>query len=320
MTEDGKSIFQSLAGPLRSYPVTSLQVNLGLLCNLNCNHCHLAASPQAEEIMPWAVMQQVIRAVDNGGITLVDITGGAPELNPNLRNFIRRLKRPGLDIKLRTNLVALVEPGQEGLAEFLRDNNVGLVASLPCYEELNVRAQRGNGVFEKSIGALKMLNGLGYGREGEIKLDLVYNPGGAFLPGGQEELETTYRRELQLRYGICFNRLLVITNMPIGRFRNMLSKNGQLKGYLDLLHCSFNRGVLCDLMCRSQVSVGWNGTLYDCDFNLALGYPVSVEKTHIAHFNREAFSQRFITAGDHCLGCTAGAGSSCRGSLAEGAE
>jgi len=320
MIEGSNNIFQSLTGRLQSYPVVSLQANLGLMCNLHCNHCHLAANPQAEEVMPWGVMQEIIRAVDNGGITGVDITGGAPELNPGLRRFINRLYRPGLEIKLRTNLVALIEPGQKGLAEFLWDKNVNLAASLPCYQEVNVRAQRGNGVFEKSIAALKMLNNLGYGKAKGPKLDLVYNPGGAFLPGRQEELETLYRRELQLRYGIGFTGLLVITNMPIGRFRSMLSQNGQLNEYLELLHCSFNQGVVGDLMCRSQVSVGWDGTLYDCDFNFALGYPVSAERAHITHFNREIFSQRFIATGDHCLGCTAGAGSSCRGALAEGAE
>lgn len=320
MVEGSENVFQSLAGLLRSYPVTSLQANLGLLCNLNCSHCHLAASPQEDKIMSWEIMQQIIRAVNQGGIKLVDITGGAPELNPNLRSFVKGLNRPGVDIKLRTNLVALVEPGQEGLAEFFRDNNVNLVASLPCYQEKNVRDQRGEGVFGKSIAALKILNDLGFGKEDKLRLDLVYNPGGAFLPGGQDELETTYKRELQLRYGIGFNRLLVITNMPIGRFRNMLSQKGQLKVYLELLKCSFNRGVLRDLMCRSQVSVGWDGTLYDCDFNLALDYPLSIKKAHINNFNRNLCSERFIVTGDHCLGCTAGAGSSCSGALAEGAK
>lgn len=320
MIEGSKNIFQSLTGRLQSYPVVSIQVNLGMLCNLRCNHCHLAASPQAGEVMSLEVLQGVLRAAGSNGIAHVDITGGAPELNPHLRYFISNLKRPELQIKLRTNLVALMEPAQEGLAEFLSDNNVHLAASLPCYLESNVRAQRGNGVFEKSIAALKMLNNLGYGREGGPKLDLVYNPGGAFLPGCQEELETVYRRELELRYEIGFTGLLVLTNMPIGRFRKMLVQTGKLKEYLSLLHRSFNRGVVGDLMCRSQVSVGWDGTLYDCDFNLALDYPLAVEKADIAHFNRDTLSRRFINTGDHCLGCTAGEGSSCSGALTEGAK
>lgn len=320
MKSSGSNSFRSLAGPLKSYSVTSIQANLGRLCNLSCSHCHLAASPGVEEIMGMEVMEEISGAVDRDGITEIDITGGAPELNPRLRDFVRLLKRPGLKITLRTNLVALLEPGQKGLARFLYDKNVNLVASLPCYMENNVRTQRGDGVYKKSITVLKMLNSLGYGTGEGPELDLVYNPAGAALPGRQEELETAYRRELQLRFGIFFNRLLVLTNMPIGRFRKMLSGDGRLNEYLELLHCSFNQRTLDSLMCRSQVSVGWDGTLYDCDFNLALGQAALVENPHISSFNRQAFSERYIVTGDYCLGCTAGAGSSCGGALDAGNE
>ncbi len=307
--------FKTMAGSLGSYPVTTLQANLGRLCNLSCNHCHLAASPQSEDIMPWAVMQDIIRVMGQGDITTIDITGGAPELNPDLKRFIDGLYGSGVRIQLRTNLVALLEPPQKGLAEFLRNKEVTLVASLPCYQEANVRAQRGDEVFNRSISALKLLNRLGYGAEKGLELDLVYNPGGPFLPGPQEDLEILYRRELQLRYGLVFNRLLVLTNMPLGRFKNMLSRDGMLTDYFELLRCAYNKDNLSRLMCRNQISVGWDGTLYDCDFNLALGQPVEGEITRIADFDRHYLGSRLIVTGEHCFGCTAGAGSSCRGSL-----
>lgn len=263
-------------------------------------------------------MEEIIKVIDSTAINTVDITGGAPELNPNLKRFIDGLYRPGLVIMLRSNLVTLEEPEQAGLAEYLKEKNVKLVASLPCYMEKNVNEQRGDDTFTKSIAALKKLNSLGYGKDEGPELDLVYNPGGPFLPGQQEELEAIYRRELKLQQGITFNKLLTLTNMPIGRFKENLVKNGQLSEYLNLLQGAYNQATLSNLMCRSQILVGWDGVIYDCDFNLALGYPADVEKAHITCFDENSLAGRAIVTGNHCFGCTAGAGSSCSGSLESG--
>ena len=313
-----KNNFEKQAGPLDSYRMTTLQANLGRLCNINCNHCHLTASPDSTEIMPWNVMEEIINVVDNTAINTVDITGGAPELNSYLKRFVDGLHRPGLSIILRTNLVVLEEPEQAGLAEYLKEKNVKLVASLPCYMEKTVNEQRGDETFTKSIAALKKLNSLGYGKDEGPELDLAYNPGGPFLPGRQQELEDIYRKELQLQHGIIFSRLLVLTNMPIGRFKENLFNSGQLNEYLNLLQDAYNQAALSNLMCRSQILVGWDGVIYDCDFNLALGCPVNVEKAHITCFDEAKLIGRTITTGNHCFGCTAGAGSSCSGSLEAG--
>ncbi|MGM0653674.1 MAG: arsenosugar biosynthesis radical SAM (seleno)protein ArsS, partial [Bacillota bacterium] len=267
----------------------------------------------------WNVMEEIIKVVNRTVISTVDITGGAPELNPYLKRFIDELHNPGLVIILRTNLVALGEPAQAGLAEFLKEKNVKLAASLPCHMEENVTDQRGDETFTRSIVALKKLNNLGYGTEEGPELDLVYNPGGPFLPGKQGELESAYRKELKQQHGITFNRLLVLTNMPLGRFKNLLFKKNQLNEYLALLQNAYNQSTLSGLMCRSQISVGWDGVLYDCDFNLALGSPAGVEKAHITCFDEEKLIGRTIVTGNHCFGCTAGAGSSCSGSLEAGA-
>ncbi len=315
MPENPKNSFIARSGPLRSYTVTSLQANLGRLCNLSCNHCHLAASPHSTEVMPREVMEEIVRVVAEEEITRIDITGGAPELNPNLKGFIEMLSGSGPEIQLRTNLAAIMEPEQRGLAEYLSDKQVKLAGSLPCYQEANVSNQRGDKVFNSSIAALALLNSLGYGKKNGPALDLVYNPGGPFLPARQDELETIYRRELQQRYGISFSRLLVITNMPIGRFRSTLSRGGRLNEYFNILQSAYNEENLSSLMCRSQISVDWEGTIYDCDFNLALGLPSKMEKTHISSFDRSSFDSRMIATGNHCFGCTAGAGSSCSGAL-----
>ena len=319
MIKQEENSFENLAGSLSSYRITTLQANLGRLCNLSCNHCHLEASQDSTEVMPWNVMDEIIKVVDRTAISTVDITGGAPELSPYLKRFIYELHSPGLDIILRSNLVALEEPAQEGLAEFFKEKNVKLAASLPCYMEENVTDQQGDETFTKSIATLKKLNSLGYGKEEGPELNLVYNPGGPYLPGQQEELEAIYRKELKQQHGITFNRLLVLTNMPIGRFNKNLVKSGQLNEYLELLQSAYNHSNLSDLMCRNQISVGWDGVIYDCDFNLALGYPVDVKKAHITCFDEAKLIGRTITTGNHCFGCTAGAGSSCSGSLEAGA-
>ncbi len=313
-----ENVFESLAGPLRACEVRGIQVNLGRRCNMACHHCHLEASPDRREEMGWGTMLEILRVVDRNKVASVELTGGAPELNPRLQPFIIELRRLDARVKVRTNLSALLEPGLEGLAVFFREREVQLVASLPCYLEKNVESQRGEGAFAKSIASLQMLNGLGYGTGQGPDLEIVFNPGGPFLPGSQGELEALYRRELKKQYGVTFTRLLTITNMPIGRFRSTLQRHKQAKEYLRLLYSSFNRGVLDKLMCRRNVSVDWDGNLYDCDFNLALGIPLAGPPFKIGEFARKPLEKRPIVTGEHCLGCTAGAGSSCQGSLEVG--
>lgn len=319
MKAEDTSSFTNRAGKIKSTVINTLQVNLGLHCNLSCNHCHHSASPDSTETMSWTVMEAIINIAADPKIKNVDITGGAPELNPNLRSFIERLYRPDLNILLRTNLIALVAPENLGLKVFLKEKRVKLIASLPCYLEENVNAQRGENIYLKSIAALKELNKLGYGKDAGLELHLVYNPGGPFLPARQEELEVAYCRELKQQHGITFNRLLTITNMPIGRFKDSLIKNGELNNYIKLLRDAHNQALLSDLMCRSQVSIGWDGTIYDCDFNLALGFPADVERPHIFNLDWGSLNKRTILTEEHCFGCTAGAGSSCNGSLEKGA-
>jgi radical SAM/Cys-rich protein len=319
MKAEDTSSFTNLAGIIKSTVINTVQVNLGLHCNLSCNHCHHYASPDSTETMSWSVMEAIIKIVDNPKIKNVDITGGAPEFHPNLRSFIESLYRPDLNILLRTNLVALTSPEKSGLSVYLKEKKVKLIASLPCYLEENVTAQRGENIYIESIAALKELNKLGYGKDAGLELYLVYNPGGPFLPARQEELEVTYRRELKQQHGIAFNRLLTITNMPIGRFKDRLIKSGELNNYIKLLRDAHNQALLSDLMCRSQISIGWDGTIYDCDFNLALGFPADVERPHIFDLDWSSLNRRTILTGEHCFGCTAGAGSSCSGSLEKGA-
>jgi radical SAM/Cys-rich protein len=266
-------------------------------------------------MMEWPVMELVLQAA-NSGCRLIDLTGGAPELNPNFCRFIEALRKKGHPVQVRTNLTVLLEPGMEKIPEFFREHNIGLVASLPCYLKENVSAQRGKGVYEKSITAIRQLNTLGYGKDPEFPLSLVYNPGGPFLPPPQSALEEDYRHQLGERFGISFTQLLTITNMPLGRFRAHLSHLGQERNYLTLLRKSFNPDTLSGLMCRHQISIGWDGTLYDCDFNLALGLPVNHgAPDHIKSFRLSDLSLRRIVTGEHCYGCTAGFGSSCQGAL-----
>jgi radical SAM/Cys-rich protein len=301
---------------LHSLKIEILQVNLGFLCNQQCTHCHLEASPQRKEIMEWSTMQLVLEAAKSVRCKLIDLTGGAPELNPHFRRFAKALRQGGRRVQVRTNLTVLLEPEMERLPEFLREHQIQLVASMPCYLEENVRAQRGNGVYEKSIVAIKRLNALGYGCNPELPLDLVYNPGGPFLPPPQLVLEEDYRRELGQRFGITFTRLLTITNMPLGRFRKELIWKKEEENYLRLLRKSFNPQTVTGLMCRHQLSVGWDGTLYDCDFNLALGLSVNHgAPEHIQSFRLEDLWKRRIVTGEHCFACTAGSGSSCGGAL-----
>ncbi|MEE9390360.1 MAG: arsenosugar biosynthesis radical SAM (seleno)protein ArsS [Candidatus Aminicenantaceae bacterium] len=297
--------------------IQKIQVNLGLKCNQSCRHCHLACGPEREEMMDWETMAAVLKIVHNVQPEMVDITGGAPEIHPLIRRFVEELSDDGYNVQVRTNLTALLEPGMEDMPDFFKDHKVHIVASMPCYLEENVNSQRGNGVYGKSIQILQKLNSLGYGMNPELSLYLVYNPGGPSLPPDQSQLEGDYKRELSNRFGIHFTGLYTMTNMPIGRFWEGLKREKKDGEYMQLLLGGFNCQTVGELMCRHQVCVAWDGTLYDCDFNIALGLPVSEElPKNIKDFTLEPLSNRRIVTGRHCFGCTAGFGSSCGGALA----
>jgi radical SAM/Cys-rich protein len=316
MNDFEKRVTEKTRDGLYSTGIDTLQVNLGLQCNQECVHCHLEASPHRTERMPWTIMELILRVAGKIRCQLVDLTGGAPELNPSFRRFVSDLRLEGHTVQVRTNLSVLLEPGMEEMPGFLRSHQVRLVASMPCYLEENVRAQRGPGTYERSVTAIKTLNGLGYGSDPDLPLNLVYNPGGPFLPPPQSALEEDYRRELGERFGIRFTRLLTITNMPLGRFRKQLDRQGQRKNYERLLRTSFNPKTVPGLMCRHQLSVGWDGILYDCDFNLTLGLPVNHgAPDNVRSFKRGDLWTRRVVTGEHCFGCTAESGSSCGGAL-----
>lgn len=304
------------AGPLTRAATTTLQLNLGRRCNQACHHCHVEAGPARTEVMGRAVAERVIALLAaSPGVTTVDITGGAPELCPSFRWLVDEARRLGRHVIDRCNLTILFEPGMADLAGFLADRDVEVIASLPCYSERNVDAQRGHGVFDRSIEALRQLNALGYGRGGR-RLSLVYNPGGAALPPAQGPLEARYRTELAERFGIVFDHLLTITNLPIARFADQLDAAGELAAYMQLLVTHFNPATVPALMCRSLVSVSWDGALHDCDFNQMLALPLGGAPRTV--FDVEAFDLAGapIATGAHCFGCTAGSGSSCGGALA----
>jgi radical SAM/Cys-rich protein len=266
--------------------------------------------------MNWETMLAVLSAAEHLHCTLIDITGGAPEMNPNFRKFVTAARKAGFDAQVRTNLSVLTEPEQTDLPQFFKTNRIRLVGSMPCYLEENVRAQRGPAVYEKSIEAMRKLNAIGYGVDPALQLNLVYNPGGAFLPPNQQSLESDYRRELNEQWGIRFSNLLTIANVPIGRFRSALQKQGTEAEYIHILRSAFNPNILNNLMCRHQISVGYDGTVYDCDFNLALHLPVkNSPKPNIADLDFKTLRGREIVTGDHCLACSAGDGSSCAGAL-----
>jgi radical SAM/Cys-rich protein len=307
-------------GNLVRHETTTLQINVGKLCNQACHHCHVEAGPKRTEIMPSEVAKRVLELLAGSpSVTSVDITGGAPELNSNFRWIVRESRRLGQHIIDRCNLTVLFEPGQECLAEFLAQHEVEIVASLPCYTAENVDQQRGHGVFEKSIRALQLLNGLGYGLPGSnLRLNLVYNPLGASLPPAQEKLEADYKKHLHESFGIQFHNLFTLTNMPIKRFAAYLTQSGKYESYMGLLVNHFNSATVSQLMCRSLVSVGWDGKLYDCDFNQMLDIEMGESGKSLTIWNLDSLSGLAgsrIATGSHCFGCTAGAGSSCGGSL-----
>ena len=295
-----------------------LQVNVGKLCNLTCVHCHVNAGPKRKEIMTRETIDRVLEWLSRTAIPVVDLTGGAPEMIPDFRYFIERVRmlespRHVID---RCNLTILLDPGYEELPEFLAKHKVEIIASMPCYTPENVNMQRGEGVFDGSIAVLQRLNSLGYGIGPEVPLHLVYNPVGAFLPGQQTELESDYKRELKSHFGIVFNKLYSITNLPIGRFAAYLRHNDKLEEYMELLISAFNPATVDGLMCRNTLSVGWRGEVYDCDFNQQLDMQwVNGRPLFLWDLDPDAIDNREIMTGDHCFGCTAGAGSSCGGAI-----
>ncbi len=310
-------------GPLVREETRTLQINVGKLCNQACHHCHVDAGPKRTEIMTRAVAEQIMELLGRSPtVEVVDITGGAPELNPNFRWLVAEARRQGRHVIDRCNLTVLFQPGMEDLPEFLAEHQVEIIASLPCYTAENVDKQRGRGVFDKSIRALQVLNQISYGMpDSSLALNLVYNPLGAFLPPPQDRLEADYRKELLDHFGIEFHHLFTLTNLPIKRFADFLVRNGQYAAYMGLLVNHFNPRNVPNLMCRSLVSVGWDGKLYDCDFNqmLELSMSSGPRTLGLTIWNLDSFSGlsgRRITTGSHCFGCTAGAGSSCGGALA----
>ncbi len=295
-----------------------LQLNLGKVCNLTCTHCHVNAGPKRREIITRETIDRILGWLAETEIQTVDLTGGAPEMIPDFRYLIERLREMHQveTIIDRCNLTILLDPGYEWLAGFLLLHRVKIVASMPCYEPENVEAQRGDGVFNSSICALQLLNRLGYGRTADLPLDLVYNPNGDFLPPDQTELEKDYKRELKNRYDIDFHRLYTLTNMPIGRFASGLKHRGKLDAYMQLLVQAFNPASVNGLMCQNTLSVGWRGEVYDCDFNQQLGMPwKNGTRLFIWDLDPERLEGRPIAIDNHCFGCTAGSGSSCGGAL-----
>ena len=301
---------------LRPAGLDILQINVGKLCNQACHHCHVGAGPKRIEIMTHETMDLILDFLAQSDIQAVDVTGGAPELNPHFRYLVEQIKGMGRHVMNRCNLTVLFESGQEDLLNFFKQHQIELVCSLPCYLQENVDEQRGRGVFVKSIEALRLLNGIGYGREGSgLELHLVYNPLGASLPPAQEELEGDYKEELGQRYGIAFNQLYTITNMPISRFASYLKRQGEYEIYMHALFENFNPQTVQGLMCRSLISVDWEGNIYDCDFNQMLEIPTEGGLNKLWTFTPQQLIARQIQVADHCYGCTAGAGSSCGGEL-----
>ncbi len=317
-SDDFQRQVEATAGTgLFAQTLETIQVNIGLTCDLACRHCHVESSPKRTEQMDWSTMLLILQAAKRSGADQLDITGGAPEMNPNFRRLVVLARFMDLQVTVRTNLTIMLRDAYTDLPEFYRDQRVHLIASLPCYLSENVDRQRGMRVYDRSVQVIRHLNAVGYGTESDLPLDLIYNPGGPAIPPDQNQLEETYRGELEQRFGIRFSRLYTITNMPIGRFLHDLRRDGQDEQYLQLLRESFNPATLDGLMCRRQVHVSWDGTLHDCDFNYALGMPTDDgTPRHIRDFDGEALTHRRIVTGDHCFGCTAGHGSSCVGALA----
>lgn len=308
--------------PLTTVGISVLQMNVGKRCNQACRHCHVDAGPDRREVMPPSIVEACLRFLETSGIPTLDITGGAPELHPAFRDIVRRARAAGRHVIDRCNLTITRLPSYATIPEFLAEHHVEIVASLPSFSASHTDAQRGAGVFEQSIAALRRLNELGYGRDGSgLLLNLVTNPVGAFLPAPQRALEADWKRELQQRFGISFNGLFTITNMPISRFLQFLLDSGNLQGYMERLVGAFNPAAVDGLMCRTTLSVGWDGRLYDCDFNQMLDLPTSSAGPQtILDATTEALAGRAVVTDAHCFGCTAGAGSSCGGATVTSAR
>ncbi len=305
--------------PLRPTSIQIFQVNVGYMCNQTCAHCHVDAGPDRKEIMTRATMQQCLDALAQTDIPTVDLTGGAPEMNPDFRWFVEEISKLGRKTMVRCNLtIILANKKYHDLPQFFAKHKVEVVSSLPFYNKSRTDAQRGDGVFEDSIRVLQMLNAVGYGKtDSDLKLDLVYNPSGAFLPGSQSSLETQFKRELKRMYEIDFNSLYCITNMPISRFLDYLIESGNYETYMEKLVSSFNPVAAANVMCRNTISIGWDGYLYDCDFNQMLGLRVNHgTPDHISNWDLNKLLNRDIVLNQHCFGCTAGSGSSCGGAVA----
>ncbi|MCC5809037.1 MAG: arsenosugar biosynthesis radical SAM protein ArsS [Ectothiorhodospiraceae bacterium] len=304
---------------IRRAPLRTLQVNLGYICNQTCFHCHVNAGPNRKEIMNRETVDELLRFIDRSPVETLDLTGGAPEMNPHFRYLVQVARERGITVMDRCNLTILEQPGYEDLGNFLADHQVQVVASLPCYMEDNVNSQRGDGVFQASIAGLRRLNALGYGREGSgLSLSLVYNPLGPTLPPSQQELELAYKEHLGREFGVVFNDLFTIANMPINRFAKTLAKQGRHGAYMQLLRDAHRDENLEAVMCRSLVSVDWRGYVYDCDFNQMLHMPLGAgpaSGTHIRDLQPASLDGAAISVADHCFGCTAGQGSSCGGAL-----
>lgn len=324
LNEDRFKDFDCALRESRLFPLTAtgievLQINFGKLCNQSCKHCHVEAGPSRTETIGRDTLENCLEILKKTRIPTVDLTGGAPELNPHFRWFVEEVERLERQILVRCNLTIVLEPGQEDLPQFYRKHGVEVVASLPYYSERNVDAQRGKGIFQKSIEAFKRLNRVGYGLENsDLILNVVYNPCGAFLPPSQLSIERDFKRELDRRYGIHFNHLYTIANMPLGRFLRFLKRTGNFESYMNRLIDAYNPEAAAGVMCRYTLSIGWDGTLYDCDFNQMLemncdhGAP-----RHISEFDLGKLEARRIVTGLHCYGCTAGAGSSCGGAVVD---
>lgn len=296
-----------------------LQLNVGKLCNLTCIHCHVNAGPKRKEIVTRETVDRVLAWQERARLPVVDLTGGAPEMIPDFRYLVERLREMGPDWQIidRCNLTILLEPGYGDLAEFLKQHRVEIVASMPCYLPENVNEQRGEGVFDASIAALQLLNGLGYGIDPGLPLHLVYNPNGPFLPGPQHEIEADYKHELKEHFGIVFNELYCITNLPIARFASWLKRNGHYEDYVQTLIDAFNPVTVEGLMCRDTVNVSWKGEVFDCDFNQMVDLHTGEDgrAAYLWEIDPGSLEGRAIRTATHCFGCTAGAGSSCGGSL-----
>lgn len=319
----GSALEEASLGPLTATGIQTVQINVGKLCNQTCKHCHVDAGPdRTAENMSRPTFELCLEAIRRLGRPSVDLTGGAPELNPHFRWFVGRVRDLGCRVIDRCNLTVLLIRSQRGLAEFLARHQVEIVASLPYFLERRTDAQRGDGVFQKSIEALRLLNGLGYGLPGSgLTLNLVYNPTGAFLPPDQAAVEADFKRELRSRHGIEFNALYTMTNMPISRYLDFLVRSSNYERYMQRLINAFNPAAVAGVMCRSMISIGWDGRIHDCDFNQLLDLEVGYgAPRHIRDFDPAKLARRRIVTADHCYGCTAGSGSSCGGTTVGGRE